>query len=833
MKSSLVFLLASTVALCAQSTSSPVRLSAADRSRLPPALRNLPLERLSSGGLMLLNQDDNLVAPPARATAKGGTLTEEAATAPVGLDPRIGPNIRLGNDPAQLPANMRSQAEPFIARAPSLSDFLLAIFQEGRFATDGGAVDCGYSISRDGGLSWTRSLIPGLTRASGGPYYRATDPVVAFDVNNYAYLNTLGATDPTFTNGAVLVSKSTDLGVTFTAPRVVYRPASNSVFPDKEWIAVNSFPGTVAAGRVIVTFTLFNSSSIEGAPIMRSFSDDGGTTWSPIASVSSSVNTQGSQPLYLHNGNCVVVYWNFGGSSGEKLEAVISTNGGTSFGSPQRITTATEWHERAIRSGSFLPSATADRTTNNVYVVYQTVLAGSPRIAFTKSVDGGVTWSAPVAISDNPAGLGVFNPAISASPDGRTLSVAFYDHRNNPTSSTLVDLYLAQSFDGGATWQPNIRLTSVSSNAAVAPLTSEGYMLGDYLGIAPSPLATVPAVPVWVDTRTGNPDPFVTRAAIVPYSDLATGWEATHVSLARIPVTSLRPASNDVDRDGEDNQAEAAVGTNAANPLSVTRTGKELDIATRLEVGTGDNAGIVGFIISGSLPKKVLLRAIGPGLTQFGLSGVLVDPTLQLYNSSTSIAFNDNWQDSQAAEIQASGRAPTDAREPAIVRTLAPGSYSAVVRGANNTAGIALLELYDLDSASASLIHNMSTRGQVETGDNVMIAGVIIGNGRGQNGDGSSEVLLRVIGPELSRFGLSNSLQDPTLELYDGNGNLIFTNDNWQDTQRAAIQATGLAPGDAREPAILTTLVQGNWTGIVRGKNNTTGLALVEVYRIH
>ncbi|MGI9115111.1 MAG: sialidase family protein [Chthoniobacterales bacterium] len=832
MKLWLVFLLAGAAVVCAQSAP---RLPLADRSKLPPNLRNLPLEHLSSGGLMLLNQDDNLVTPPATAVSgKGGTAALEAATAPVALDPRIGPNIRLGNDPPQLPANMRAQAEPFIARALSIPDFLVAIFQEGRFAQDGGAVDCGYSVTHDGGLTWTRALIPALTRASGGPYYRATDPVVAFDINNSVYLNTLGATDATFANGAVLVSKSTDGGSTFTSPRVVYRPASNSVFPDKEWIAINAFPATPTAGRVLVTFTLFNNNSTEGAPIMRSYSDDGGSTWSPIASVNGSANSQGSQPLYLRNGNCAIVYWNFGSSSspGEQLEVVSSTDGGVSFGPPHRIAAATEWNEPSIRSGTFLPSATTDRSTSSIYVVYQARLAGNPRIAFTKSADGGLTWTTPIAISDNPAGLGVFNPAISASPDGRTLSVAFYDHRNNPSSSTLVDLYLAQSFDGGATWQPNIRLSSVSSNAALAPLTSEGYMLGDYLGIANSPYSTVPAVPVWVDTRTGNPDPFVTRAGIAPYPDLATGWEAARLSLAQIPATSFRP-SNDFDRDGEDTQSETATHTNPNNPLSVIRTGKQVDIATRLHVGTGDDAGIVGFIIQGSAPKRVLIRALGPELSQFGVAGVLNDPTLQLYHGGTAFAFNDNWQDSQAAEIQASGRAPSDAREPAIIQTLAPASYTAIVRGVNNSMGIALLELYDLDSGSSTIIRNMSTRGQVQTGDNVMIAGLIIGAGSGQNGDGSSEVLLRVLGPELSSFGLSNVLQDPTLDLYDGNGNVIFSNDNWQGTQRAPIQATGLAPGDPREPAILTTLVQGNWTGIVRGKNNTTGLALVEVYRVH
>src|SRR5205823_3158438 len=408
-------------------------------------------------------------------TAKGETTGEEAASASVALDWRIRPNIRLGNDPSALLSNMRAQAEPHIARATSNEDLLVGVFQEGRFATSGGAVDCGYSVSYDGGLTWTRALIPQLTMTSGGPYFRATDPVVAFDLNNNVYLETLVATDPQFVNGAVVVSKSTNGGATFGSPMVAFQPG-NTFFPDKEWMAVNTFGGTGTAGRVLVTFSLFSNVNSAGAPIMRVFSDNGGASWSSAAPISSETTLQGSQPIYLPNGNCVVVYWNFGTNQvpGERLEAVVSSDGGNSFGPPRLISFASEWNEPAIRTGSFLPSAAADRTTQNIYVVYQIVLGNSPRIAFTKSTDGGSSWSAPVAISDNPAGLGVFNPAISVSPDGNTLMVVFYDHRDNPTSNTLVNLYLAQSFDGGATWQPNMRLTSVSTDASIAPLTNDG-----------------------------------------------------------------------------------------------------------------------------------------------------------------------------------------------------------------------------------------------------------------------------------------------------------------------------------------------------------------------
>jgi BNR repeat-like domain/FG-GAP-like repeat len=537
-----------------------------DRATLPASARNLPLHRLSSGALTLLNRNDNLVMPmPAPAAA-----TAAAQTAAVALDSRVGANIRLGNDPAQLPATMRAQAEPFIARSLGNDAVLIAVFQEGRFASDGGAVDCGYSASFNGGLNWSRALIPQLTHASGGPYFRATDPVVAFDLNNNVYFSSLNATDANFVNGVVTVSKWSVGTPGFAPPVEVYRPPNNSVFPDKDWMAINTFPVTRTFNRVVVTWTLFSNaaSEVAGAPIVLSYSDDGAASWSaPHYVIPPGSSAQGSQPVFLPDGNLAVVYWNFGTSSspGERLEAVISTDGGVTFGAPHRIANAVEWNEPTIRSGSILPSAAVDRNSGNIFVVYQTVLGGSPRIAFSKSIDGGNTWSAPVAISDNPFGKGVFNPAINVADDGKTLTAAFYDHRNNPNSNNLVDMYLALSSNGGATWQPNIRLTNVSSDASLAPLTQEGYMLGDYLGVAQAAKTTIPAVPVWVDTRTGNPDPFVTRASAVftdyillnPTTRQTALWYLRGASFVRgvtgptLPVDWTVAASPDFDSNGQ------------------------------------------------------------------------------------------------------------------------------------------------------------------------------------------------------------------------------------------------------------------------------------------
>ena len=254
-----------------------------------------------------------------------------------------------------------------------------------------------------------------------------------------------------------------------------------------------------------------------------------------------------------------------------------------------------------------------------------------------------------------------------------------------------------------------------------------------------------------------------------------------------------------------------------------------LNISTRVLVGSGDNVAIAGFIVAGSEAKNVIIRAMGPSLTGAGISNALQDPMLELHDSSGAvIASNDNWKDTQQAEIQASGLAPADERESAIVRTLSPGAYTAIVRGKDCTDGIGLIEGYDLDSSADSIFANISTRGFVGTGDNAMIGGLIVGG----NGGGVNVVIARALGPSLSNAGVQQALQDPTLELRDQNGVLIDSNDNWKDRQEAVIERENLAPADDRESALLDVLPAGAYTAIVRGKNDATGVALVEFYNI-
>ncbi|MDQ3198059.1 MAG: delta-60 repeat domain-containing protein [Verrucomicrobiota bacterium] len=262
--------------------------------------------------------------------------------------------------------------------------------------------------------------------------------------------------------------------------------------------------------------------------------------------------------------------------------------------------------------------------------------------------------------------------------------------------------------------------------------------------------------------------------------------------------------------------------------VETTATSRLLNIATRLNVLTGGNVLIGGFIITGDDPKKVIVRAIGPSLALGGSDGVLADPVLELHQPDGTVVTNDNWRDMQEQEIIDSTIPPANELESAIVATLEPGAYTAIVLGQNGGTGLALVETYDLDQGAASQLANISTRGFVDTGNNVMIGGFILGGGD----ESARTVVVRGIGPSLADVGVTNPLQDPMLELYNGDGDLIVSNDDWKDSQQSAIEDAGLAPGDERESAIEATLAAGSYTAILRGKNNTTGVGLVEAYNL-
>lgn len=256
-----------------------------------------------------------------------------------------------------------------------------------------------------------------------------------------------------------------------------------------------------------------------------------------------------------------------------------------------------------------------------------------------------------------------------------------------------------------------------------------------------------------------------------------------------------------------------------------------LNISTRMQVLTAEKVLIGGFIVTGNAPKRVIIRGMGPSLNGVGIT--LQDPMLELHQGNSTIAINDDWRENQAL-VEATGIPPTNDFESAIVTTLAPGAYTAILQGKNNGTGVGIVEVYDLDQVATSKLANISTRGFVDTGNNVMIGGLIVSGGIG---GGSARVIVRVIGPSLSASGLQGALQDPSLELHNASGATIAANDNWKTrpdgtSQQGEIEATSIPPANDLESALVQTLAPGNYTAIVRGVNNTAGIAVVEAYTL-
>jgi hypothetical protein len=251
------------------------------------------------------------------------------------------------------------------------------------------------------------------------------------------------------------------------------------------------------------------------------------------------------------------------------------------------------------------------------------------------------------------------------------------------------------------------------------------------------------------------------------------------------------------------------------------------NISTRMKVGTGQNVLIGGLIIQGSQSKTLIVRAMGPSLSGAGIPNVLADPVLELHDATGGIiASNNNWQDDEhASQIQTMGFGPTNPAESAILVTVSPGNYTAVVSGWGGGQGTGLVEVYEMDAGNARMM-NISTRGPVGSGGEPMIGGVIV------QGGSAKKIIVRALGPSLAGgpAPITGALEDPFLELRDGSGNLVASDDDWGNSPQASEIAVTIPPSNARESAVITTLGPGNYTAIVRGVDDTTGIALVEVF---
>jgi hypothetical protein len=326
--------------------------------------------------------------------------------------------------------------------------------------------------------------------------------------------------------------------------------------------------------------------------------------------------------------------------------------------------------------------------------------------------------------------------------------------------------------------------------------------------------------------QTGAPSPTPTPTPSPTPTATATAT-ATPTATPTVTPTATATASP------TGTPTATATASPTGTPTPTSTPAQALNLSTRLRVDTGDKVMIGGFIIQGNVSKPVVLRGLGPSLVNFGVPAatVLNDPVLELHGPNGAlITMNDNWKDSpQRAQIEGSIFQPTDDRESVILATLPPANYTVILKGSGQTAGVGLVEIYDNNQMTDSALGNISTRGFVQTGDNVMIGGFTLGGN-----PASTRIAVRGIGPSLVQFGLSNVLADPTLELHNANGTVMLANDNWTDDPIAAAQLTanGLALQNPKESGIFTSLPPGQFTAILAGKNGGIGIGLVEIYNL-
>jgi len=495
-----------------------------------------------------------------------------------------------------------------------------------------------------------------------------------------------------------------------------------------------------------------------------------------------------------------------------------------------------------------------------------------------RSTDDAVTWS---VISPDLTGgpgrdpsypFGTVTTVAAAKTDSNRLLVGTDDGRLWFTTNLGTNWTQASDPDLPGTWVTRVVVDGVNANVAYA--TFSGFRLGVAL---PYVLKTTDGGASWANVAGNLPEAPVndivaldstlfvgTDVGVFASTDGGVTWQSAGTELPNVPVTDLeyRVASNALyaatfgrgiyalqllpvptpTPTGTPTGTPTPTPTATASPTSTPTStpsatptsspAKALNISTRMRVETGDNVLIGGFIVTGTVPKNVALRGLGPSLTAFGVPDPLADPTLELRGANgTLIHGNDNWQDDpgQATQLTNLGLGLPDPNESGIVSSLDPAPYTVILSGKDQSTGVGLVEIYDTAAGAASELGNISTRGFVLTGSNVMIGGFILG------GNGNTRVVVRGIGPSLAQIGLSPVLTNPTLELHDSNGTLLIANDDWQDDPKSASQLTslGLAPTEPNESGIIRSLPPGAFTAVLAGKDGGTGIGLVEIYNVH
>lgn len=757
---------------------------------LPLALRGVNPDWISSGVYRHFSANggwSSEVPNSAREALPAGAPMKGAPSAL--LDSWVAPNTRLGDDPSELPAASRQQAEPHIFRSFVNPKTVLATFQEGR-RSDGGAASCGYALSLDGGYTWDRALIPNLTMVNGGAYFRATDPVAAIDLEGRMYLNTLNARTSDFGLADITISRSDDAGATWTNPQLVFAAPSSQVFPDKNWMTVNDIAASSTRGRLAVTFTTFTSNATgasTGNNLRCSTSDDQGNTWSVpsfITPVGSS--NQGTQPLFLPDGSLFVSYITFTSQNSFRVVSKRSPDGGSTW--PADGVTIGDvpfpWDDPDTRDGSFLISAAVARETGSLFVTWTFSFLNTARIAVSRSDDGGATWSSFQIPNEFTEGRSAFNPTVSSSSDGETVTVSWMDTRNSPPEGSHVDMYAATSTDGGTTWSANFRISDRTTDVRLAQLTSRGYMLGDYYGLAAAPDPSEPTIAVWVDTRSGEADPIATRFAPIP-SDSYDNWAIAHLNSAS-SGTDSQPASNP-DGDAYPNVFEYALGLDplrAESGSAISLHGGDGNIFTVGIPGTGPRTdmGVLGWeqSLDGQTWTDTDLQSATPSTGNYDLL---------LPDAATNAVYLRPYTVRDSQRITTSDF------------TVANGN---------------------------SLLTNLSTRGLSGTGLGNMVPGFVT------TGDNVS-ILLRAVGPTLAEFGVTSPMADPSLTITPTPAIGSGQNDNWQDSDGATsadfsrFGAFALEESSA-DAALIATLASGPSTAAISSTESVNRVVLTELY---
>lgn len=498
-------------------------------------------------------------------------------------------------------------------------------------------------------------------------------------------------------------------------------------------------------------------------------STDGGTTTTYFTPAIGSARRNWFAPLQFDPGNPALLY--FGGNRVHR-----STNNAVNWSVISPDLTGGPGRDTNYPFGTVTTLGLAKTDPNRIF-------AGTDdgRLWFTSNL--GANWTR-VTDPDVP---GTWVTRVTVDP--LNAAVAYATFSGFRSGAALP--YVLKTTDGGANW------TSIAGDLPQAPV-NDIVIVGSTLFVATD-------VGVFLSANGG------------------ANWLAAGADLPNVPVTDLeyRAASNSL---------YAATFGRGIYTLQLP-SGQALNISTRVRVETGGGVMIGGFIVSGNVPKTIGVRGLGPSLSEFGLTDLLADPILELHSSDgTLLAQNDDWQSNsaQAAQLTALGLALHHPNESGLVATLNPGaSYTALLAGKDGGTGVGVVEVYDVEPATDARLANISTRGFVGTGGNVMIGGFILG---GSN----TRIALRGMGPSLGRFGLAPLLADPTLELHDSNGALLIANDDWQNDPTSAAQLSGLnlAPADLKESAIFASLPAGAFTAILSGKNGGAGLGLIEIYSL-